>query len=132
MTKTSIDLSKIPCSECGGTVRRKLITQEYEREGLRVEVSGIRAFVCTDCEAIYFTPGGAQALVESVNSLFALARRSQQRKGKIRVAARPKTSHPKVRKIPTRPKVLAAKKPPKQVKTKYRVTEPKTTELSTR
>jgi len=72
------------CSECGGTVRpRTIITQEFEREGLRVSVSGIRALVCTKCDAVYFEPGGAQALVEAVNSLFALAKRNQQHKGKL-------------------------------------------------
>ena len=71
------------CSECGGAVRSRTITQEFEREGLRVSVSGIRALVCTKCDAVYFEPGGAQALVEAVNSLFALAKRNHQHKGKL-------------------------------------------------
>jgi len=71
------------CSECGGAVRPHIITQEFEREGLRVSVSGIRVWVCTKCDAVYFEPGGAQALVEAVNSLFALARRNRQHKGKL-------------------------------------------------
>ena len=37
------DLVRSPCSECGGPVRSRTITQEFEREGLRVSVSGIRA-----------------------------------------------------------------------------------------
>jgi len=74
-----------PCSECGGAVRYRTITQEFEREGLRVSVSGIRALVCTKCWEIYFEPGGAQALVEAVEGLFALARRNRQHKGKLAV-----------------------------------------------
>ena len=72
------------CSECSGAVRpRTIITQEFEREGLRVSVSGIRAMVCTKCDAVYFEPGGAQALVEAVDGLFALAKKNQQHKGKL-------------------------------------------------
>ena len=71
------------CSECGGRVRKRTITQEFEREGMRVSVSGIRALVCTKCEAVYFEPDGSQALVEAVNSLFMLAKRNHQHKGKL-------------------------------------------------
>ncbi len=77
------DFLRSTCSECGGAVRSRTITQEFEREGLRVSVSGIRALVCTKCEAVYFEPGGAQALVEAVNSLFVLAKRNRQHKGKL-------------------------------------------------
>ncbi len=77
------ELSQTPCSECGGAVKSQLIEREFEREGVRVAVSGVRALVCRKCGAIYFPPGGAQALVEAANSLFALARRNQQHKGKI-------------------------------------------------
>ena len=77
------DLVRSPCSECGGPVRSRTITQEFEREGLRVSVSGIRALVCTKCREVYFEPGGAQALVDAVNSLFALAKRNRQHKGKL-------------------------------------------------
>jgi YgiT-type zinc finger domain-containing protein len=80
------DLMHSPCSECGSEVRYRTITQEFEREGLRVSVAGIRALVCTGCGEVYFEPGGAQALVEAVNGLFALARRNHQHKGKLAVA----------------------------------------------
>ena len=72
-----------PCSECGGAVRTRVIEQEFEREGTRVSVAGIRALVCTKCGEIYFPPGGAQALVEAANGLFALARRNRQSKGRL-------------------------------------------------
>ena len=80
------DLMHSPCSECGGAVRYRTITQEFEREGMRVCVSGIRALVCTACGEVYFEPGGAQALVEAVDGLFALAKRNHQHKGKLAVA----------------------------------------------
>jgi len=86
MTK---DLLHSACSECGGAVRPRTITQEFEREGMRVSVSGIRTLVCTKCDAIYFEPGGAQALVEAVNGLFAFAKQNQQHKGKLESAIHP-------------------------------------------
>lgn len=75
------------CSECGGSVKPQLVSQEFEREGLNVAVSGVRALVCSQCGEIYFEPSGAQALAESVNSLFALARLNRQHKGTIRANA---------------------------------------------
>ena len=80
------DLMHSPCSECGGAVRYRTIAQEFEREGVRVSVSGIRALVCMRCGEVYFEPGAAQALVEAVNCMFALARRNRQRKGRLGVA----------------------------------------------
>ena len=76
----------VPCSECGSSVRSRTISQEFERDGLRVIVSGIRAQVCTKCGETYFAPGGAQALVEAVNSLFMLAKSNQQHKGSLTAA----------------------------------------------
>lgn len=75
----------VRCSECGGSMRTRKITQEFEREGLRVSVSGIRALVCSRCGEVYFAPGGAQALVEAANGLFALARSNRQ-SGKLTAA----------------------------------------------
>lgn len=79
------DLMHSPCSECGGEVLSRTITQEFEREGLRISVSGIRALVCMACGEVYFEPGGAQALVEAADSLFDFARRNRQHKGKLAV-----------------------------------------------
>jgi YgiT-type zinc finger domain-containing protein len=83
------DVLHSACSECGGSVRSRTITQEFEREGMRVSVAGIRTLVCTKCNAVYFEPGGAQALVEAVNSLFAFAKQNQQHKGKLVSAIQP-------------------------------------------
>ncbi len=100
MMQPTIALTKVPCSECGGEVKPQLISQEFEREGLRVEVSGVRAMTCSQCGEIYFEPGGAQALTESVNSLFSLARRNRQHKGTIHAKAETKRRA-------TKPKVAA-------------------------
>ena len=74
-------LSETPCSDCGGRVEYRVVAQEFEREGLRVTIAGLRVLVCSQCEEIYFEPGGAQALVEAANSLFALARSNHQHRG---------------------------------------------------
>ena len=78
------DLLKAPCSECSGALRRKAVTQQFEREGLAVKLSGIQALVCSRCGEIYFEPGGADQLAQAVNSLFALAHTAKQHKGKVR------------------------------------------------
>ncbi|MBI1816019.1 MAG: YgiT-type zinc finger protein [Deltaproteobacteria bacterium] len=64
-------------------MRKRTIKQEFEREGIRVSVAGIRALVCNRCGEVYFAPGGAQALVEAANGLFALARRNRQSRGRL-------------------------------------------------
>lgn len=71
------------CSECGGPVRRKIIAQEFEKEGVRVRLSGLEASVCGRCGEIYFEPGGAQQVVQAVNSLFRLAFAERQHKGTL-------------------------------------------------
>jgi YgiT-type zinc finger domain-containing protein len=72
-----------PCSECGGRVRRKRISQEFEKEGVKVKLSGLKAWVCEQCGEIYFEPGGAEQVVRAVNSLFALALAERQHKGTL-------------------------------------------------
>ena len=71
------------CTECGGVMKDRTISQEFEREGVRVSVSGVRALVCAQCGEVYFEPGGAQALVEAVEALFALARKNRQHRGTL-------------------------------------------------
>ena len=75
-----IDAPKEPCSECGGRLEWKRIAQEFEREGVKVKLSGIAALVCTDCEEIYFQPGGADKVAAAANSLFNLAGVEKQHK----------------------------------------------------
>ena len=71
------------CSECGGMIQKKYIAQEFEREGIKVKLSGIKAEVCAKCGEIYFQPGGAQLVVSAVNSLFELAIAEKQHKGTV-------------------------------------------------
>jgi YgiT-type zinc finger domain-containing protein len=78
MKKT--DLETTPCSECGGRIEKKYISQEFEREGLTVKLSGIAALVCAKCGEIYFQPGGADKVAEAANSLFRLAQTEKQHK----------------------------------------------------
>jgi len=77
------NLMKSKCSECGGEVRRKSIAQEFEKEGVKIKLSGLKAWVCSRCGEVYFEPGGAQQVVEAVNSLFKLARNEKQHKGTL-------------------------------------------------
>ena len=78
MKKTDIETA--PCSECGGRLEKKYISQEFEREGLKVKLSGISALVCAKCKEIYFLPGGADKVAEAANSLFSLAQAEKQHK----------------------------------------------------
>jgi len=74
---------KSKCSECGGQVRRKTIAQEFEKEGAKVKLSGLQAWVCLRCGEVYFEPGGAQQVVQAVNSLLRLAFAERQHKGTL-------------------------------------------------
>lgn len=75
-----LDISKEPCSECGGALGKKYISQKVERGGITVKLSGIAALVCAKCGEIYFQPGGAEKVVEAANSLFRLAAAEKQHK----------------------------------------------------
>ena len=78
-----VQVRKYPCSDCGGEVRRKTISREFEREGVKIKISGIEAWVCSRCGEIYFEPEGAEKLVQAANSLYALAVAEKQHKGKV-------------------------------------------------
>jgi len=75
-----VSIEKEACSECGGRLEKKYVSQEFEREGVTVRLSGIVALACTDCGDIYFQPGGADKVVEAVNSLFEVATAERQHK----------------------------------------------------
>ena len=75
--------AKSKCSECGGQVRRKTIAQQFEKEGVTVKLSGLKAWVCARCGEVYFEPGGAQQVVQAVNALFKLAFAERQHKGTL-------------------------------------------------
>jgi YgiT-type zinc finger domain-containing protein len=76
-------LMQSPCSECKGRVRRKVISQEFEKEGVKVKLSGFKAWVCERCGEVYFEPGGAEKVAQAVNCLFALALAERQHKGRV-------------------------------------------------
>lgn len=77
------DLIKAPCSECGGKLKKKTLTQEFEKEGMKVKLSGFKAWVCAQCGEIYFEPGGADRVAQAVNCLFSLAFAERQHKGRV-------------------------------------------------
>lgn len=77
------EIMKSSCSECKGRVRRKKISQEFEKEGVKVKLSGLKAWVCEQCGEIYFEPGGAEKVAQAVNCLFALALAERQHKGTL-------------------------------------------------
>jgi YgiT-type zinc finger domain-containing protein len=77
------DLARKPCSECGGRLRPRTIAHEFEREGIRIRLSGIRAWVCSRCGEVYFLPGGAGRLAKAARSLFELAPAGRQHRGKL-------------------------------------------------
>ncbi len=72
------DVSKEPCSECGGHLKKKYISQAFERGGVTVKLAGIAALVCSKCGEIYFQPGGSEKVVAAANSLFKLAAAERQ------------------------------------------------------
>lgn len=78
-----IKLMKSSCSECGGQVKRKTISEEFEKEGVKVKLSGLKSWACEQCGEIYLEPGGAEKVVRAVNSLFALAFAEGQHKGEV-------------------------------------------------
>jgi YgiT-type zinc finger domain-containing protein len=81
--KTTGNIMQAPCSECGGSLKHKAITQEFERAGVKVKLSGLKAWVCARCGEIYFEPGGAEKFAQAINCLFALAAAEKQHKGKV-------------------------------------------------
>ncbi len=47
-------MMNIPCSECGGKLKRKAITQEFEKEGVTVKLPGVKPWVCQQGGEIFF------------------------------------------------------------------------------
>ena len=76
-------LMEKPCSECGDCLEKKLISHEFEREGVKIRLSGLKAWVCNGCGEIYFLPGGAEKVAKAANCLFELALTEKQHKGTL-------------------------------------------------
>ncbi len=52
----------IRCTDCGTPVGFKAVSQEFEREGLRVRLTGIPVAVCPQCGDVSFAPGVADKI----------------------------------------------------------------------
>ena len=60
----------ICCTDCGTRMEFKTISREFEREGLRVRLTGIPAAVCPNCGDISLAPGEADKIVKAANAMF--------------------------------------------------------------
>ena len=63
----------ICCTDCGAQMGFKTISREFEREGLRVRLTGIPAAVCPRCEDVSVAPGVSDRIVKAANAMFELA-----------------------------------------------------------
>jgi len=61
------------CSDCHTQTEFRLVTEEYERGGVRVRISGIPAMVCPNCGSVSFPAGVTNRIAEAANALFAVA-----------------------------------------------------------
>lgn len=75
-----VDMNERPriCSECRTRTEFKKITVEYERNGIRVQVSEVPAMVCPNCGARSFPPGVADRIIMVVNEMLAATERARQ------------------------------------------------------
>ncbi len=60
------------CSDCHTRTEFRFVTEEYERGGVRVRISGIPAMVCPNCGAVSFPAGVTTRVAEAANALFAV------------------------------------------------------------
>jgi len=75
-----VDMNERPriCSECRTRMEFKKITIEYERNGIRVQVSEVPAMVCPHCGTRSFPPGVTDRIIVAVNEMLAAAERTRQ------------------------------------------------------
>lgn len=62
-------------------MRDEAVSQEFEREGLRVRLAGIPAAVCPECGDTSFGPGVADKIVKAANAVFDIA--AERHKGSL-------------------------------------------------
>lgn len=60
------------CADCRHQTQWQEVSQEFERGGLRVRISGIPAMVCPNCGAISYPAGVPDKIIAAANSLFEL------------------------------------------------------------
>ncbi len=60
------------CADCHEETQWQQVSQEFERDGLRVRISGIPAMVCPHCGAISYPAGVPDKILAAARSLFEL------------------------------------------------------------
>ena len=60
------------CADCRHQTQWQEVSQEFERDGLRVRISGIPAMVCPHCGAISYSAGVPDKIIAAANSLLVL------------------------------------------------------------
>jgi YgiT-type zinc finger domain-containing protein len=58
------------CADCRRQIEWREASQEFERDGLRVRISGIPATVCPHCGAISYPAGVPDKIIAAADSLF--------------------------------------------------------------
>jgi len=56
------------CPICGSIMRRKLVTQKFKINGRSLELSGIEAFACEECEENCFSSKDAKMIEKLLNA----------------------------------------------------------------
>ncbi len=71
------------CADCRQQTQWHQVSHEFEREGLRVRISGIpAAMVCSNCGAVSYPAGIPDKLLAAADSLFELM--ADRRRGALR------------------------------------------------
>jgi YgiT-type zinc finger domain-containing protein len=76
------------CSDCRHQMEWGEVSQEFERDGLRVRISGIPAMVCPNCGAVSYPAGVPSKILTAAESLFELL--VGRHRGALRAEAMPK------------------------------------------
>lgn len=73
------------CSDCGARTEWQLVDQEYERHGIRVQLTGLPAMVCPACGSISFDPNTTEDIMAAANAMFKIA--ANRHKGVLSASA---------------------------------------------
>lgn len=66
------------CSECRTRTEFKKVTVEYERNGIKVQISDVPAMVCPNCGRRSFLPGVTDKIIVAVDEMLAAAECARQ------------------------------------------------------
>ena len=72
------------CSDCGTLTEFREVTEEYERGGMRIHISGIPAMVCPKCGSISFPAKITGKVAKIAEAMFSLG--EERNKGVITVS----------------------------------------------